>query len=113
MGCDTMLELGVLVGGATIVALLILSPIFRQPVPPRWTQNGFISEVVTVALVAGFALGVVLIVAGAIELAETGFNFLHLGSMAGAIAVLALAWRWLRQRQGAARGSGRLPTGTA
>ena len=108
-----MLELGVLVGGAASLAFMILSPIFRQPVPPRWTQNGFLSELITVALVAGFALGAVLIVAGAIELAQTGISLLHLGLLAGALALLAVAWRWLRSRRGAGPGAGRLPTGTA
>jgi uncharacterized membrane protein (UPF0136 family) len=82
-------------------------------VPPRWTQNGFLSELITVALVAGFALGAVLIVAGAIELAQTGISLLHLGLLAGALALLAVAWRWLRSRRGEGPGAGQLPTGTA
>jgi hypothetical protein len=108
-----MLEFGVLVSGATIVALLVLSPIFRQPVPPRWTRSSAIGEAVSVALVAGFALGVTMIVAGIVELVQTGFTLLHLATLAGAVAVLVGAWHWLRVRSLPGPGAGRLPTGTA
>ncbi len=113
MGCETMLELGVLMSGATVLALVVLSPIFRQPVPPRWTQNGFISEFITVAMVAGFAVGITMSVAGMIALMQTGGDATHLGLMAGVIVLLVVSWRLLRARRGAVRNGGRVPTGTA
>jgi hypothetical protein len=105
-----MLELGFLVGGATILAFVILYPIFRQPVPPRWTQNGLIAEVVTVALVAGFACGIFLIVAGLIKVAQTGISLLHIGLLAVVLVVLAMAWRRLRSHRVPGQGTGKLPT---
>ena len=106
-----MLELGILLLGAAVLALMILTPLFRRPMPPRWTTMSLVSELVTVGIVAGLALGGILTGVGLIDLVQHGIGLVHLALFAGVIVLLAIAWRWVRGRSAAGPGAGgQLPT---
>ena len=109
-----MLELGILSFGAAVLALMVLAPILRRPVPPRWTNLNLLAELITVAIVAGLAFGLVLTGAGVVDLVEHGIGLVHLAMFGAVVVLLVIAWRWVRGRPAAGPGAGgQLPTGAA
>jgi hypothetical protein len=112
-GCE-MLELGILLLGAAVLALMVLTPVLRRPVPPRWTTMSLVAELITVGIVAGLALGGILTGVGVIDLMQHGIGLVHLALFIGASVLLAVVWRWVRGRPSAGPGAGgQLPTGAA
>jgi hypothetical protein len=108
-----MLELGILLFGVGALALMILTPVFRRPAPPRWTSVSLVSELVTVGIVAGIAVGGILTGAAVIDLVQHGIGVVHLALFGGVIVLLAIVWRWVRGRAAGPGAGGQLPTGAA
>ena len=93
-----MLATGGLLVSIALLTLAVLVPIFHSSDPPRWATRGWIGEVVTVALVSTLALGLVYLVAGAIDAFQTGPDYLDLGLLAVVLIASIAIWRRLKAR---------------
>ncbi len=93
-----MLAIGGLLAGGALLAIVILTSIFRRPAPPRWTTRGLAGELVTVAIVSTLALGIGYVGAGAIQAWQQGVDPVQIGLFAASIAAVIAARRWLKAR---------------
>jgi hypothetical protein len=93
-----MLATGGLLLSIALLTLAVLVPVFHSSDPPRWATRGWIGEVVTVALVSTLALGLVYLVAGAIDASKTGPDYLDLGLLAVVLVASIVIWRRLKAR---------------
>ena len=94
-----MLALGGLLAGGALLTLVALTPIFRRPAPPRWTTAPLVGELITIAIVSAFALGLGFLGAGAYDAYEHGPGALDVAVLVGLVLLFVLAWRQLRGRK--------------
>jgi hypothetical protein len=90
-----VLTIGGLLVCVAVLTLAAVAPAFRSSDPPRWTTRGWIGEVVTLAIVCTFAIGVGYLGAGVIGAVQTGPDFLDVGLLAGVLLVAIVVWRRL------------------
>jgi hypothetical protein len=95
-----MLPLGGLLTCAAILALAALAVVFRSPNPPRWTTWSWAGELISVGLVALFALGLAMFVAGAVGAYHEGLQLVDLGLLAAVLLAAVVIWRRLNLRAG-------------
>ena len=93
-----MLATGGLLVAVALLTLAVLAPVFRRANPPRWTTRGWVSEVVTLAIVCTLAIGLGYLGAGAIAAAQTGVDYVDLGLLGAVLVGLVVAWRKLSAR---------------
>lgn len=93
-----MLAIGGLLAGGALLVIVILTPIFRRPTPPRWVTWPLAGELVTVAIVSVLALGVGCVGVGAIQVWQQGLDLVQIGLFAASIAAVVVARRWLKAR---------------
>jgi hypothetical protein len=85
---------------AAVLTLAAIGPLFRRNDPPRWTTYGWVGELVTLAIVCAFALGIASLGAGAIEAVQTGPDYLDLVLLAAVVVVAVAVRRWWKSRVG-------------
>jgi hypothetical protein len=88
-----MLALGGLLISVALLALAASAIVFRSPSPPRWTT--WSGELITLAIVAGFALGLANLIAGASAAFEEGPRLADLGLLAAVLVGALVIWRRL------------------
>jgi hypothetical protein len=93
-----MLALGGLLTCAAVLALAALAVVFRSPNPPRWTASYWAGELISVGLVTLFALGLAMLVAGAVGAYREGLQLVELGLLAAVLLAALLIWRSLGLR---------------
>jgi hypothetical protein len=91
-----MLALGALLVCGALLTLAALTTVFRRPDPPRWTR--WSGELITLALVAAFALGIAYFIAGVSRAYEQGVSTVDLGLLAAVLAAAFVIARGLRLR---------------
>jgi hypothetical protein len=87
-----MLALGGLLISAALLALAAAATVFRSPNPPRWTA--WSGELITLAIVTLFALGLANLIAGASDAYERGPRLADLGLLAVVLVGALVIWRW-------------------
>jgi hypothetical protein len=93
-----MLALGGLLTCAAVLALAALAVVFRSSSPPRWTASYWAGELISVGLVTLFALGLAMLVAGAVGAYREGLQLVELGLLAAVLLAALLIWRSLGLR---------------
>jgi hypothetical protein len=91
-----MLAYGGLLICAALLALAGSAVVFRSPNPPRWTA--WSGELITLAIVTLFALGLANLIAGASAAYEEGLRLADLGLLAAVLGGALLIWRRLDLR---------------
>jgi hypothetical protein len=91
-----MLVLGALLLCVALLALAGLTVVFRSPNPPRWTA--WSGELITLAIVSGFALGLACLIGGLSNAFEQGLGLVDLGLLAAVIAGTFVIWHRLGLR---------------
>jgi hypothetical protein len=94
-----MLTYGGLSLCASVLALAALLPLFRAPNARPSLTVGWLGEVITIAIVCAFALGVGFLVTGTIHAYQEGPNYVDLGLVAGVLLGSLLIWRKLDVRK--------------
>jgi hypothetical protein len=88
-----MLAFGGLLISAALLGLAASAIVFRSPNPPRWTA--WSGELITLAIVTLFALGLANLIAGASDAYEQGPRLADLGLLAAVLGVALMIWRRL------------------
>ncbi len=86
-----MLALGALLTCTALLALARFTIVFRGPEPPRWAA--WSGELITVAIVTAFALGLAYLIAGISNAYEQGTGLVDLGLLAAVLVAALAIWR--------------------
>jgi hypothetical protein len=98
-----MMALGGLLICGALLALAGLTTVFRRPDPPRWTT--WSGELITLALVSAFVLGLAYFISGVSRAYEQGVSFIDLGLFVAVLAVALVMARGLKVRTRPASGA--------
>lgn len=90
-----MLALGALLTTSALLALAGAAIAARSPGAPRWATASWSGELITLAIVAAFALGLANLIAGAADAYDEGIDLVDLGLLAVVLCGAALIWRQL------------------
>lgn len=93
-----MFALGGLLISTALLALATLALIFRRPNPPAWTTRSWVDELMAVAIVATFAVGLGCLGVGAITAYQEGPDLIDLGLLAAVLLGSLVLWRRLDVR---------------
>ena len=93
-----MFALGGLLISTALFALASLALIFRRPDPPAWTTRAWVDDLMAVAIVATFAVGLGCLGVGAITAYQEGADLVDLGLLAAVLGAALVIWRKLDLR---------------
>ena len=88
-----MMALGALLTCAALLSIAALAIVFRRPNPPRWTRSSWADELISVGVVALFALGLAIFAQGAVGAARDGVKLVDLGLLAAVLLASVVIWR--------------------
>jgi hypothetical protein len=93
-----MLALGGLLVAASIVLLLILTPIFRMADPPPWSTAPLVAESISIGIVSMAACGLAFGGAGVSEMVQHGVDVTRLGLMLAVVVGIGVIGRQIMTR---------------